>query len=339
MLEALEQLDLRIERRDYRVAGMATSGEAHLIWAMAHRPGVYRELARLDNVFFMENGWLTQRHGCYIDKQGPNGLSSIRGGLGDGVLTEGAATRVATFLGKLRRRVRLRPVRDQGDYLFLPLQVEKDTQLLYWSGCDARHPDRQKWFVKQVCRSFPDRKIVIRPHPRDLVTAERIERECKAVKGHADVTFRSDRGSFDWVAGAAGVIGINSTVLVEALALYKPVCAVGYGVFSGNGVALECAGDPKVLKAFPGWRPDRTRLTRFLHLLLERQIPYQLRSADVSTYPVLAQLVRAAHGEGNGQEPADGAPGSSGTTVRKKECHVPSRASGVSLSTARHVQL
>jgi len=294
MLRVLERCGLTIKRGGYDIDELKTLDQTHLIWGMSHPVEIYEELAQLNNVFFMENGWFTQSTGCYIDRQGANAMSSICGTLEDEPLTENVASDVFQFMDDLHLAVNVRPPRDESGYLFVPLQVEKDTQLLYWSGCQAEYPNRQIWFIDQVCEAFPDMKIIIRPHPRDRDITERIKKDCHGFKTHPNIYIRSDRSSYDWIAGARGVVGINSTVLLEGLSLCKPVCAMGYGLFSDNGVVYECRGEPDLLRGFLEYHPDRVRRTRFIHLLMSRQIPYRLKDSQVEKYPILTELLEYA---------------------------------------------
>jgi hypothetical protein len=304
IVEVLTDIGFEVDRAGYDISDIVRPDAVRVVWGMRYNPDVYAELACHRHVFFMENGWFTQRTACYIDKKGPNALSSIRGlfaGAAARPLSAIEAVRLRRFTMTLRRRLRINPVRGMGDFILVPLQVERDTQLLFWSGCAAGYPNRQAWFVNQVCRAFPEQPIVIRPHPRDPAVASRIQSICPDVRAHRNVQFRGEGSSYDWIAGAAAVAGINSTVLLEALMLFKPVCAMGYGVFSENKVVLECDGHPDVLPELTSFNPSRIAIERFLHLLLARQVPYALKVQDIADHPVLASLIRVASPEIAGQ--------------------------------------
>ena len=172
--------------------------------------------------------------------------------------------------------------------------MEKDTQLLFWSGCDAKYPNRQVWFINRICEAFPEAKLIIRPHKRDMAVVERIKAQCPAVLKRQNISFRSEGRSYDWIANAKAVIGINSTVLLEALTFYKPACAIGGGIFAGNGVLLECKDNPGMMPELLEYRPDRGRIMRFLHLLIERQVPYDLTADRINDYPVFVEMLECA---------------------------------------------
>ena len=286
IMAALESHGIEIVRRGHALGGETEPDGAHLIWGTVRGPERNKELAEFDNVFFAENGWFTQQDCCYIDKKGTNALSSIRGAVTPASRVDEG--RVGRFIRELHSRMDLTNVPELPGYIFVPLQVEDDMQITHWSNCETGNGSRQLWFVRRVCEAFPDERIVIRPHPGDLDTAGLIRTECAKYK---NASFRHDGNSYRWLRGAKAVVGINSTVLLEALTFYRPVCAMGTGLFSDNGVLLECAGDHDAIKRVLDYMPDPTRITRFLALLLERQIPFDASAAEIGRYPVLAEMV------------------------------------------------
>ncbi len=292
LIQVLSDLGIRCQFADHSIEKIATGDETHLIWGMEYHPQSYRAFGRQDNIYFMENGWFTQHTGCYIDKRGPNAMSSICNALGPRLCHPEMTRDVREFIDDLHSRVGVAPVTDEGDYIFVPLQVEHDTQIKYWSGCQKLNGSRQAWFLDKICSVFHDRKIIVRPHPRDRGIQQRLEARSPAVANHFNLQFRSEGSSYDWVAGAEAVVGINSTVLLEALTFFKPVCAFGQGVFTGNQVVVEHAIDPDALLRIHTYQPDPQRIVRFIHLLMQRHIPYRLRPADIDQYPVLGQMIR-----------------------------------------------
>ena len=296
LLQVCEKLGIPSERRGRSLEEIETPGEVHLVWGMTHKPSVYRRLAKHDNVFFAENAWFPQSAGCYVDRTGPNALSSICGSIqDDSPLDEEGVT---GFVRELHSRMDLSnsPAAklDLKGYMFVPLQAERDAQILYWSHCKGKRGWRQAWFVDQLCKAFPNEQIVIRPHPRDPQTARRIEETSEEFRNHPNASFQTAGNSYQWLARAKAVVGITSTVLLEALTFYKPVCAMGSGLFSGNRVVLECNGDETVLQKLSSYQPDRKRITQFLTLLLKRTVPYDMKPEEAQRYPVFVELLQAA---------------------------------------------
>lgn len=294
ILRVYEEMGARIVRRTYDIEEIETPNEAHLIWGLGHRPEVYQNLKNYDAVYFMENGWFTQSSGCYIDQSGPNAMSSIRGQNLNIELQQDDIDFTKEKIESLHDRTLNKDINTGSDYIFVPLQVERDTQILYWSGCQARYPRRQSWFIDKICEAFPDFPIVIRPHPKNANYVNRIEDESKFYKNHPNVQFRSDGSSYDWIKSSRAVIGINSTVLLEALTFYKPVLALGEGIFSENSVVLEAKGNTSILRDILSYQPDVKKVESFLHYLLKTQISYKLKKKDAARHPVFCSVLEKA---------------------------------------------
>jgi hypothetical protein len=102
------------------------------------------------------------------------------------------------------------PIR-RGKHVLAILQIENDTQVLYFS------PYRNmEEFVADVEAMYPSGRIIARPHPRST-----------AKRSFARAKVRSS-GDFLEAASQAGVVvGITSTCLYEAAILGVPVLALG----------------------------------------------------------------------------------------------------------------
>jgi len=269
-------------------------GAAHLVWGMIFNKTTYRYFRKLSNVFLIENGWFKPGNGCWIDSKGPGPLSSLVGAALDRKADAVAKEKVNSMITWLReRRAVPEPIEEEEGYIFVPLQIESDCQIKYWSNCDAPVGDRQKWFVKQVLSEFPTHRVVIRPHPRHPELGEEIE-QMEEFKDHGQAKVTLEGKSYDYFSKARAVVGVNSTTLLEALTFYKPVCAMGDGIFTNNEVMLEAKGDGKCLKNVLDFQPDPDRITAFLDLLIERQVTYKNRPRFVHKFPVFLEVLEEA---------------------------------------------
>ena len=118
----------------------------------------------------------------------------------------------------------------------------------------------------------------------------------KLLANHPNATLRNEGASLQWCAAAGAVVGINSTVLLEALTFNKPVLAFGDGIASDNGVVLEVRGDVKRFREILDYKPDLSAIRRFLHLLFQRQIPIAVQPDQFNRYPKLVEFVRQVRG-------------------------------------------
>lgn len=189
---------------------------------------------------FGELGWFTQKTTLQFDPKGTGPRSSLRD---LDLMSMEAHPGLSDFIKTMEDTVSSMRTRPR-DYLFVPLQDEKDTNV-------TRHSPFKTMFefVKEVKRLFPERNIVLRHHPRYQAPGVHTlvdDRVMVAEEGHL----------YEWLRGAAGVVGINSTVLFEALLFGKPViafgesAATGLGVFSETGTHRHAATTYSMSQAF-----------------------------------------------------------------------------------------
>jgi hypothetical protein len=100
---------------------------------------------------------------------------------------------------------------EKGSHILIPLQIENDTQILYFSPYQ-----NMEEFVADVEAMYPNVRIIARPHPRA---------PGKRTFARAEV---DGNGSFLEAAAKAGVVvGLSSTCLWEAAILGVNVVALG----------------------------------------------------------------------------------------------------------------
>ncbi len=170
---------------------------------------------------FAEIGWFPQSETVYFDWDGTNFRSSIRRLDVDAVAVDPRLDKwVADYLAPRVGQTVAEP-----GYVFVPLQDETDTNIT-----EASPYKTMDAFVCDVSMRLPTERIIVRRHPRFMDVE---------LGNYSNVEYRNDGELYDWLRGAKAVIGINSTVLLEALLLEKPIVAMGQGLASGLGVFHE----------------------------------------------------------------------------------------------------
>jgi hypothetical protein len=133
---------------------------------------------------------------------------------GDSILTKDVSWVTDVDMEKLyliRSELQKRYPLQQGDHVLAALQIDSDTQVLYFS------PYRNMGeFVADVEAMYPSGRIVVRPHPK-----------ATAKPAFARAQVDGDGDFLDAAARAGVVISINSTCLWEAAILGVRVVALG----------------------------------------------------------------------------------------------------------------
>jgi hypothetical protein len=160
-------------------------------------------------VVFCELGWFPQAPTFYFDTSGVGGFSSIRHHPVSSFSIHPDFYHFRNeYVGKRRNMVC-----KHLNFVLLPLQLELDSNILFFSKFKTMES-----FIAYVSESLPDATLIARPHPLDK------EREWPAFHNvHIDSSSPLD----SLIASCSAVVGINSTVLYEALMFEKPVFALG----------------------------------------------------------------------------------------------------------------
>jgi len=151
------------------------------------------------------------------------------------------------------------------NFTFVPLQVDSDTNIV----SNSRFSNMQE-FV-HFCEYYINGPIVFKKHPRRR--GDELQARRSVIVSDVDTT--------SLVRNARQVVGINSTVLLESLAIGKKVAACGVGLFTNHNVVLECHSDYGRLNDIDAFEPPRNAINSFLYeLVFHRQI--QLDSPEDS---------------------------------------------------------
>ncbi|MFQ5500846.1 MAG: methyltransferase domain-containing protein, partial [Phycisphaerae bacterium] len=158
-------------------------------------------------------------------------------------------------------------------YVFLPLQVDDDTQLYYY----APHFPDQRAMVRAVVEAMPENlSLVIKLHPLcDL----RFGRACYTplLRG-IDSVAPSDTDTLSLIACSSTVITHNSSAGIEALMLDRPVVVLGEAQYGGKGFTHDYSGGDDLGRLIESAARDsideteRDRRDRYLYELLFHEL-------------------------------------------------------------------
>ena len=225
----------------------------------------------LDRTLFTEVAWFPQTKFLYFDQKGVNAFSSLPG-LPYPVLSQNQSMRLNSWC----ERFRLQRLGEQKNNvnqkkIFVPLQVDTDTSIVKSSPFKSMDV-----FIKFLEQWVPEEyEVIIKLHPKatySYLPSSRREK-FRIVAGGAIEQYLNE---------ADTIVGINSTVLLEAAALGKRVLAFGSGLFSGTNALIEISPESNAQDVLQQ-SMDKVALESLLyHLIFDRQI--SLEALDHNDY-------------------------------------------------------
>ena len=192
--------------------------------------------ARGVKVLFSELGWFPQAGTVYFDTRGTNAEVSFNGhqyaDCSPSARKEFCRRRREFYRKKVGLGFFASPppfaikAPDLDKPILVPLQDESDTNITLASPFR-----RMADFVDCLAQTYPEYRFVVRPHPS--APAANLPR-------YANVSYQdSSVDVYQSMADFGLVVGINSTLLLEAAMMNMPVAAVGQGIGTGTGVFHE----------------------------------------------------------------------------------------------------
>lgn len=218
--------------------------ELLIVWNGLHHPlAAATELAKKMNIktIFMENGYMPST--ISVDSAGVNYYSSLTG-KGSDFYKKVSIQKEK--LDKLYDSIKSKSIREQmpnlpKNYIFLPLQVHDDTQILIHSPQIKKMED----FIRKVYtaiekvneRENKNYYLVLKEHPQDIgrIGYDDIYKE---YEGKKFVVIK--QGNIHQILKDSQlVITINSTVGIEALIYHKPVIILGNAFYNIKGITYS----------------------------------------------------------------------------------------------------
>jgi hypothetical protein len=193
-------------------------------------------------VCYIEWGLLPQRSTFSVDPCGFCGDSILAKDVS--WVTDADMERLYQVRSELQERHPLQG----GDHVLAPLQIENDTQILFFSPYN-----KMEQFVADVETMYPAKRVIARPHPKS-----------PAPRSFARAEVDASGDFLDAAAKAGVVVAITSTCLYEAGILGVPIVALGDHPLRQQPKHLH----ERVLAGALALRIDRA--TGSLHSVLDR---------------------------------------------------------------------
>lgn len=210
-------------------------------------------------VYFMELGWLPQTETFYFDRKGVNFASSLTDWQYAPLSTEDIKFVGSKLAFYQQRIVRLTGIKER-DFVFVPFQVETDSQLKKYS----QNIKNMQQLIDFVTSHIPGR-IIFKKHPKDDPGELKFPPRCTIY----------DKGTtHDFLSQCRYVVTINSTVGVEALTYNKPVINLGQAFYEGRKMTYPVRNDSDMKAAIEwanGGKVAKDVIQAFLCYLFKKQ--------------------------------------------------------------------
>lgn len=182
------------------------------------------------------------------------------------------------------------------EYLFVPFQVSRDTQIFYNSSIKSMESlvDLIHKHVQEVNRrQNRNISLVFKEHPEDM-PRNNYKQLKKRYENDPNVQFVQKRDVSELIEKSLAVITINSTVGIEALTQHKRVITLGDAFYNIQGVVNHCANLDQLdqtIEETLSQPVDETLISQFLYYL---RFQYQVEGNLISPNKATAKKV-AAH--------------------------------------------
>lgn len=254
-----------------------------ILFHNGNHPAYQRVLAKLQSelkipIVFSELGWFPQKHNIHFDPDGTNGSSSIS----KASLEELAGQPIATSStsGKPFKH----------NTVLLALQLENDTNSIVFS----HYFRSNKELIEHVLQNVPSHfKVLVKAHPLDH-NGHRYEQflDQRSQMVSDDITLLLPR--------VDAVVGINSTVLLEALEYDLNIYFCGESLLNNKQIGFAFGGEDRSLASV--WQDkivqEAPRRRAFVSYLKSRQIDLytlpDLNEFDLLSHPSIKVLLQAA---------------------------------------------
>lgn len=230
-----------------------TNAKAVMVWN-GSRPTFNDVVQQANNlgvdITYAECGFFPQHEYFYLDKCGVNAHSQL---YSDDLSWVDESALAALREKRLSFKARL-PEQKQGDYVFVPLQVPDDSNVLnhstFTTGMQA--------FIDYILQRYPSENLIFKVHPKDHT-------ETPYDFGHGRC---SNEDTLELSHNAKLVHGINSSVLYEAALLGVTVIAEGDCLLKQHSSNVDTLLAAMIYRQFDvkSGKINSNKLSQFSHI-------------------------------------------------------------------------
>ncbi|WP_181833173.1 hypothetical protein [Bacillus taeanensis] len=180
------------------------------------------------------------------------------------------------------------------EYIFLPFQVSRDTQIFY----NSPHIQTMEQLLETVLAAVKhlnetenrNIRIIVKEHPEDMAR-NNYKQLKKAYQNSKDVVFIQKYNIHTLIEKALAVITVNSTVGIEALSKHKKVITLGNAFYNINGIVTHCKHPEKLGETLVSALKEKINKKRIDQFLYYLRFEYQIEGTINSPSRVTAKNV------------------------------------------------
>ena len=177
-------------------------------------------------------------------------------------------------------------------YIFVPFQVDHDTQIILHSPWIA-NMEQLFGIVQALPRQI---HFVLKEHPSALRDYSHLHAQC-----HDNVMFANSVDTQTLIENAEAVMTINSTVGIEGLLFHKRVIVLGNAFYAIDGICKKAESAEAlsaVINRLGSWQPDTVLIDQLLKYIQGiYAIPGSKSNPDAAHYRKVEERLRQKLGE------------------------------------------
>ena len=162
------------------------------------------------------------------------------------------------------------PIKMAKRYIFIPFQVESDTQIIVYGGWINSMRQLFSEVTQLLSELDEDVVLVFKEHPASHDSYE----DLYQLK-NARIIFANDNSTEELIVNAEAIVTVNSTVGIEALLFNKKIITLGQAFSSIDGLVLHATNARALkqqLRKLSHWRPDPGLVRNFIWYLNEQYL-------------------------------------------------------------------
>jgi len=245
-----------------------------ITWGFKMPPDWYTDGGR--NVLFIENGYLRQRSGVYIDDQGFFINSSIvKGREWVYPFSDAEWDQLVDHVESHYDHWHWAMEGNPDGPIFVAIQQKNDAPCKYHFAQRKKDADDPIDLLLYFCHQYlPDREVIVKPHPRFLEEWSEKDSLYKSAYFRKNWSVFEETDACEILTKCSALVTINSTLATEAQFLGIPVAVLGEGLFSKSDTVLDCSKDPEKLAGVLSFKPDLYKSAAYLYAVFRHHILY-----------------------------------------------------------------